>query len=202
MTLEHAGIGEADANRKGDWISTYTGKRFHPFDPRPEDVDIRDIAHALALQCRFAGHCSGFYSIAQHSVLVSRHCDPADALWGLLHDASEAYLCDIPKPLKRNPMMRPYREAERDVQATILFALLRPTYLRQGRHASLSWETPTSVHLADATLLRTEARDLMNDPQDWTWPDGMRPLLGSVVSWPWDVAEAIFLDRFRELYNA
>ena len=57
--------------RKGDWILTYSGIEFWPLDPRPEDVRIEDIAHALSMQCRFAGHCDRFYSVAEHSIRVA-----------------------------------------------------------------------------------------------------------------------------------
>src|ERR1019366_9954250 len=83
-------------------IRTYSGVRFKPLDPDPA-VGISDIAHALANQCRFGGHSSAFYSVAQHSVRVSEICAAEDALWGLLHDASEAYLVDVPAPLKQLP---------------------------------------------------------------------------------------------------
>src|SRR5690242_11754504 len=89
--------------RRGDWMQTYTGRRFWPLDPRVDDIDIGDIAHHLSLVCRFAGACREFYSVAQHCVGVSYVCDPKDALWGLLHDAAEAYVGDMVRPLKRSP---------------------------------------------------------------------------------------------------
>lgn len=93
--------------RIGDWLQTYQGIQFYPLDPKPEDIRIDDIAHALSMKCRYNGHCKEFYSVAQHSVLVAEEClrrKPGDlkfALWGLLHDAAEAYLPDIPRPIKR-----------------------------------------------------------------------------------------------------
>ena len=98
------------------FIGTFSGLRFWPLDPNPEKILIADIAHALAHQCRFGGHASKFYSVAEHSVHVSKLCLPEHALWGLLHDASEAYLVDLPRPLKLLPEFAPYREAERRLQ--------------------------------------------------------------------------------------
>lgn len=87
--------------RKGDWMQTYTGRKFWPLNPRAEEVYIEDIAHSLALSCRFNGHCKVFYSIAQHSVLVSQIVKPTQQLIALLHDSAEAYLGDIIRPIKR-----------------------------------------------------------------------------------------------------
>ena len=57
--------------RRGDWMQTHSGLRFYPLDPRPEDIRIEDIAHALPMICRFNGHCSRFYSVAEHSLNVA-----------------------------------------------------------------------------------------------------------------------------------
>ena len=106
--------------RVGDWIQTYTGKQFWPIDPRACEITIEDIAHALSLQCRFSGHCREFYSVAQHSCLVSSYCIDEDAGWGLLHDAAEAYLVDLPRPIKRfSSLGVEYRKAEERVMAAV-----------------------------------------------------------------------------------
>src|ERR1039457_6405429 len=101
------------------FIGTFSGLRFWPLAPNPDDILIADIAHALAHQCRFGGHAWKFYSVAKHSVHVSQLCPPEHALWGLLHDASEAYLVDLPRPLKLLPEFAPYREAERRSQRAV-----------------------------------------------------------------------------------
>ena len=89
------------AETPGPVIETYTGGRFAPFDPDPADVQLLDIAAGLAHTCRFSGHCRQFYSVAQHSLHVSREFDDARLqLFGLLHDAGEAYLGDVPRPVK------------------------------------------------------------------------------------------------------
>lgn len=82
-------------------IRTYTGKYISPIDILPEQVDLIDIAHALSMQCRFGGHTKEFFSVAQHCVFVSRRfADKKLNLAGLLHDAAEAYIIDLPKPIK------------------------------------------------------------------------------------------------------
>jgi len=108
-------------SRDRAWIQTYTGKKFYPIDPDPELICIEDIAHGLSMKCRFNGHCSRFYSVAQHSVLISQLFDSAQVkLEALLHDAAEAYLCDVPSPLKRLPEFEFYRAAEKRLQSAIM----------------------------------------------------------------------------------
>jgi len=144
------------------FIETRSGKDFWPLDPRPADVDIQDIAHALSNQCRFSGHTKRHYSVAEHSIRVSElleewGCTPEAQLWGLLHDASEAYLVDLPTPLKRDPRFAFYLEAESRLQATICNAFGLPI------------EEPAEVRAADGVMLATEARDLMAyRPGHWT----------------------------------
>jgi hypothetical protein len=108
--------------RKGDWIETFTGKQFWALDPRPDDICIEDIAHALSNICRFNGHCKHFYSVAQHSINVANRLkekgyDKDIQLYGLLHDASEAYLCDIPCPIKK--YLSKYKKYETNLQNMI-----------------------------------------------------------------------------------
>jgi hypothetical protein len=81
----------SDVARPTRYFRTFTGRRVHSLSPSSDEIDIDDIAHSLAYQCRFLGHTDGFYSVAQHSVLVSQMVPEQDALWGLLHDAAEAY---------------------------------------------------------------------------------------------------------------
>jgi uncharacterized protein len=90
-------------HRIGDWTQTFTGVQFWPLDPRPEDVVLLDIAHALAHMCRYNGHSIGHYSVAEHSVLVCKNVQTKkDKLQALMHDASEAYFSDIIRPIKRS----------------------------------------------------------------------------------------------------
>lgn len=91
-------------------IRTFTGKYINVFDPNPDLICIEDIAHGLSMQCRFGGHTTHFYSVAQHSIEVSLMCSEPHELAGLLHDASEAYLLDIPRPIKKQ--LSGYKEVE------------------------------------------------------------------------------------------
>lgn len=173
-------------DKEAAWIQTYSGRRFNPTKPNPEAIVIQDIAHALSMQCRFSGHCQQFYSVAQHSVLVSHICDFEDARWGLLHDASEAYLVDVPRPLKRSGKFDAYLEFEDRMQKAVC------------KRFGLSEKEPPSVKRADTILLATEARDLMSPLHpDWRQPVG--PLPFKIESWTPQQAKDNFLKRFSEL---
>lgn len=100
-------------------ITTASGRTIDLFSPSTADIDIHDIAEHLSKLCRFTGACRPFWSVAQHSLLVSRLCHPDAALAGLLHDASEAYLGDVSSPLKHSPMMAGYRELEAEWEQAI-----------------------------------------------------------------------------------
>lgn len=177
--------------RDDNYIQTYSGHRFWPLDPEPQDVRIEDVAHALSLQSRWTGHTSSFLSVAQHSVMVSFHCDPADALWGLLHDASEAYLIDLARPVKRDPRMTFYKEAEEKIMKAV------------AEHFGLAMPIPHSVHVADDRVLMAERRDLLA-PMEWSkaamaMAGTVDAIPQTVTPWRSDTAESIFLLRFREL---
>lgn len=178
-------MNEAAANA---WITTSTGRRFRVLDPRPEDVCIEDIAHALSLQCRFTGHIREFYSVAQHSVYVSLMCPPEVALWGLLHDASEAYIGDMSAPLKHTPEMKRFRDTELLVSNAIM------------NRFGLSRCEPPSVKYADRRMLLTEARDLGMNVDGWD-PE-VEPFDSQIVAWSPSFAEARFLQRFQHLTSS
>lgn len=188
---------EATRERLGDWMQTYTGQQFWPLDPRPEDFEIRDIAHALANICRFGGHSRRFYSVAQHSVLVSQLCPPSFAVHGLLHDAAEAYLGDIIRPLKYQAAFEMYREAEARLEGVL------------WQWAQLEWSdlARRAVSRADNIALATEGRDIMSaPPAPWGFPGGILPHGDPVTDRiePWDPerAEVEFMARGLELHLA
>lgn len=171
--------------RIGDWMHVKSGP-FWPLDPRPEEIHIEDAAHALAHVCRFGGHVKFFYSVAQHAVAVSHLCEPQDALWGLLHDASEAYIGDMVRPLKRQACFSGYVEAEE--------RLMRAVCDRFG----LPYEMPASVAVADEIMLATEARDLKGVDLE-TWTVKQPPTEARIMAWSSGYAKWMFLQRFREL---
>ncbi len=141
--------------RIGDWILTFTGVEFWPIDPRPDEIRIEDIAHALSMQCRFSGHCSQFYSVAEHSLRVAELVPEKDKLYALLHDASEAYLVDLPRPIKRHTAIGAhYRIAEESLMAAISWKFGLPP-------------EPFTVGAADKAMLCIEARDLLPNNSWW-----------------------------------
>lgn len=127
---------------KDRYISTFSGKMFHPFDPRPDQIDIRDIAHGLSLLCRFSGQCPDFYSVAEHSIYVANRLPEDLKLAGLLHDASEAYLADLPRPVKVG--LPEYKTIEMNVEAVI------------AEKFGLPFPTPSRVMTVDRELLKLE----------------------------------------------
>ncbi len=173
----------------GNWIQTVSNRRFFPLDPNPNDIDINDIAHALSMKCRFSGHTSQFYSVAQHSVLVSYACNPEDALWGLLHDAEEAYLVDMPKPLKVLPEFQWFVDVSAKVQLAVC------------KRFGLNPVEPPSVKRADKQLLMTEKRDLMSfiDISEWQIKYEEVPLTAIIDPLLPIAARDLFLARYRNL---
>jgi hypothetical protein len=181
------------------YMLTYTGRKVNPLNLRREDVDIRDIAHALACCNRFAGHARYPISVAQHSVNVSLLCDSLeDQLQGLLHDGSEAYLGDMTKWLKASDAMVGYREAEARAQAAV--------YTKWGCAAQDS----LAVTLADDTMVRWELQLAFGDKAifpvrlprlsaDEAFGLQNRLGLGWGSSWKWAEAEAQFLNRYNQL---
>ncbi len=144
-----------------DWIQTYSGRTFHSLNPVEEELFVEDIAHSLSNLCRFNGHCLRYYSVAEHSVRVSRILPDELKLWGLLHDAGEAYLTDLPRPVKqRLPSFNAMEDKVLEVVA---------------RKFNLVWPMPAPVKEADNILLATEARDLMATPPR-PWNLGVDPL--------------------------
>lgn len=172
-----------------DWIQTFTGRKFWPLEPREADVDIRDIAHALANMCRFAGHTKEFYSVGQHSLAVASIVPPHLAIYGLLHDASEAYLVDIPTPIKQHSGFWFYRNAEERLQSTIL---------RRFGLPQLDPDEEVIIKNADLRMLATEARDLLS-PLHPEWKLAADPLPSKIEILEPEHVERLFTWSFHYL---
>lgn len=180
MSAMQAALGD----NRGPWIQTYSGRQFWPLAPRAEDLDIADIAHALANIPHWNGHTSAFYSVAQHSLHVSFLCPPELALWGLLHDASEAYIGDMSRPLK---LAIPYfQRIEQGIQYVI------------AERFGLVWPEPAAVKAADNRSLATEARDLLPGGAIG-WDPGPSDLNIELLPQAPGYAEFAFLARFEAL---
>lgn len=180
-----------DNQHKGSWTRTYTGKAVTVLDPDPDQIDIVDIAWALSRMGRYNCHTptQKLYSVAQHSVLVSHLCEPEDALWGLMHDATEAYVGDVVRPVKNQ--ISGFQEIEDNVWRVI------------AKKYGIEGPMPDSVMHADNAILVIEARDLFGEdaytswgvPRKWTLPKYCPPIV------PWDQKTSfdMYIKRFEEL---
>lgn len=169
---------------RGDWIQTAMGRQFWPMDPQPHEVFLDDIAHALSMLCRFGGHCRRFYSVAEHSVLMARAAQPQFKRWALLHDASEAYLVDVPRPIK--PFLVGYEAAEEKI--------MRAVAVRFNLHLGL----PDHVKQLDRAILMDEQQQNMA-PAPVPWSTDTAPLGVTLQFWSPDQARAEFLAMFEEV---
>lgn len=174
-------------------ITTYSGVTFDLFRPRPEQVDLKDIAHALGMTCRYGGHCSRFYSVAEHSIHVSRLVGSEPglqslAMCGLLHDAAEAYVGDVVSPIKRH--MTVFQVVEQRIMEAVL--------LRFGMSPYWPRWVSDLVHTADKVALRIEQGFLFDSIP---MPDDVdtRDVIAELACWDPFNAEQAFLRRFEEL---
>lgn len=184
---EVATVGESEGGVMSTWIRTYTGKKFDFSNIKHEMITLEDIAHVLSRICRYGNHIPAFYSVAQHSVLVSQKCKPENALIGLLHDATEAYMGDVVRPLKN--LLPHYRMIETKVHTVIAERFDLPNYI------------PNDVKEADTRMLITEKRDVLRDTTYWGKVfEGVEPYHDFTIE-PISSEDAwwLFLDRFFEL---
>jgi len=174
-----------------DYIETFSGRRFEFISPKLKDIDIVDIAHALSNACRYNGHCIKFYSVAEHSMLLAAKYhieypdDPAGALAFLLHDAAEAYLCDIPRPIKYT--LDDYRALEMGLDMAV-----RDRFdLRFPKHASIKdW---------DSRIIVDERAQNMNKSGNVWGVDHLEPLNVKLHYFTPPVAEEKFLLWYKAL---
>jgi len=171
---------------RGDWMQTYTGLAFYPMSPQVEEIDPLDIAHALGMLCRYGGHVSRFYSVAEHCVLMSEAVSAENALWALLHDATEAYMGDMIRPLKL--AMPAYAEAEDRLMAVICDRF------------GLDHAMPAEVKNADNRILHDERAAYMSTPPlPWKSIEDV-PMLGvPIEGWLPHEAAWRYFDRLLEL---
>lgn len=166
---------------RGHAIQTYSGRVFFPLDPHIDEIFLVDIAHALSMICRFGGHTKKFYSVAEHSFFVSQLAGPYKSdltRWGLLHDASEAYLLDLVQPMKR--AIPQYRAFEEIVMQRI------------AERFDLPWPMPLEIKDVDVKMLYTEKDQLLN-PCSTAWAVGGKPFPIELPCWSPEEAELQFL---------
>lgn len=173
------------AKLKDCWVQTYTGKQIFPLDPDVNSICIEDIANSLGKICRFNGHTTCFYSVAEHCLHVSLCASEENALWGLLHDATEAYLIDMPRPLK--PVLNGYKEIENHIHKCI------------AEKFDLCWPMPEEIKEIDTRILHDESNQVMSK-KPIAWPQLTLPPLGiTIVGMEHQEATAKFLERYEQL---
>ncbi len=186
------------------WMQTFSGRRFYPLAPRAEDIELADVAHGLAMTCRYGGQSRHYYSVAEHCVIVSEVVERdalfaglpiatvrAWALAALLHDSAEAYIGDMVRPLKHQPEMLEFRNAERAIEVEVCrrFSLGAPTGDRTA-----------AIKTVDDRILVDEIHALMPDPSMYApWLQGLEPLGITIVGWSPAQSERQFLARYRVL---
>ena len=177
--------------RYGDWILTSTGRQLWPSDPRAGDFDVGEIAHNLSLVCRFTGSVAVAYPVSSHSVMVQeiiRDCGGSlvEQLQGLMHDAPESIISDIPAPIKR--FLPDVVKAEKKI------------WKAMAEQFGVPEKMSPLVKAADRISLITERRDLMPDsPHAWKGYDNVKPISSHVKIMSAKSAEKLFLERFHHL---
>lgn len=170
-------------------MQTFTGKMLDFRSPQIEDIDIIDIAHGLSNVCRFSGQSNHFYSVAEHSVLVSQLVPDEFKLDALLHDATEAYMGDIPSPLKQ--ICFQYRNVE-----TVLFTAIAKKF-------ELISDMPRCVEEADLQMLACERLQVFTHKRKWGgFMDAMQPAQKTLFFFKPVNAMAYFLETYNELTKA
>jgi len=171
-------------------LTTFTGRNVDVLNLRSEDICLEDIAHSLALTCRFGGHSKQFYSVAEHSVRVSYLYKDVnvDPRYLLLHDAAEAYLVDVPRPVKQK--IPQFKKIENVIIDTIMSRYVGDERWMLRETSKLNFDR---IKLADNIMLVTEVRDLMSDSCDVLLD--VDELVERIVPWTWEQAEDMFLVR-------
>lgn len=205
------------------WFQSFTGRRIVIDEPDPEVIDVIDIAHALSMTCRYGGHCKNFYSVAEHSELVTdigkrdapgSHTDPVGQLFLLLHDAAEAYLGDVITPVKR-AIRREITETSADgvriANRPRIIAPYDDLEKRWSRAIQVRFGLPMPskaildlIDRSDELALCHEILQLFSDlrPEWWAKERREKPRFETVIGlrcWSPAQAEMSFLRRFHLL---
>jgi len=174
------------------WIQTRSGKAVDLLKPEPDTIDFRDIAYALSRLCRFTGHVRRHYSVAEHCVRVSAMLPPTIRLYGLLHDAHEAFIGDISTPVKlslADMHGEHVRCAIKELEAPIIRAIYEAIGLDEPCKLIRD-----AIKFADVTMLMTERRDLLGpSPHPWCDFEEVPPLSAAIDPWTAEEAERQFL---------
>lgn len=179
-------------------IQTFSGREFYPLTPKAADIDVDDVAHALGMKCRYTGHCAFFFSVAQHSVLMSRYlekrgADLVDQRWALLHDASEAYLPDVAGPIKK------YLFDFCAIEDRVLMAVAERFGL-PWPHSSLVKHADRVMYWREREVLMREADWLQDPPPELVITEDIREDI-PIMRWDPDFAVHEFRVRFIELFT-
>lgn len=171
-----------------DWVQTFSGEMFFPTVPERNEVLVEDIAHSLSQQCRYNGHTKKFYSVAEHCLLLSSAVPKRYALEALLHDAAEAYIGDMVRPIKNDPLFKPFKEVE-----DLILGKIMGTLVPQRDFSGLS----KVVIAADNAVLCDEQLQCFDKFLDWEMP--FQPLGVTIQFLCPEEAEEKYLLRFTEL---
>lgn len=172
----------------GDWTETYTGRKFYPKEPARTNICINDIAHALSYQCRYNGHTRKFYSVAEHSVLLAREAKdlayPTEFIMtALLHDAAEAYIGDLPGPIK--DALPEFNWMEDQLNDRI------------ARHFPIVYPFPHEIIELDNQIVHDERTMLMGRNENVWRSDSLEPLNVIIECWRPLLAQNRFLESYR-----
>lgn len=180
-----------DGHNTTGWIETYTGRMVTPVDPDPITLCVTDVAHALANKCRYSGHTRRFYTVAEHSWLMAEYAlakgDRESARWALIHDAVEAYLPDVPRPLK--PFLANWKELEANMERAV------KEHFDEYPNAAVEG----LVHSLDTRILLTEAQVLLPS-RGQRWEIDAKPLDTRLRCWQPSIARRNFLEAFEVLF--
>lgn len=178
-------------DKKSSWLQTASGGRVSVLDPLEREINLPDIASSISKQCRFNGHCNDFYSVAQHCVLGAKfalkHFDETIAREFLLHDATEAYMGDLIRPVK--VMIPQFADIEKGFWRAI------------SSRFDVPYEHTSETQLLDNIMVTWEKRDLLPNSEAWPrLPDITIYNLPTIKGWGWRKSEREYLKLYERLF--